>query len=303
MTALKDSEYNFIEMAKEWASTEWQKVSTMWMDRADQDYAYRKYVIEPSLSELISTLNLSPSSSIVEIGCGDGSHSLFWRRKLNDLGLESARVFGVDLLESLIIKARANAKNFENISFAVADAVDFNTAKLIHDTIGKPDVIVSMFLMQDIPDLEGVLRMVNSCLKKGGQYISVIVNPNFALHLADSGCVKRYKGEDLPPEHISESGVVQWHYVGYYPIVQADKPPFYLPYFHRSITDYHEAFQKSGFRFSREMIMMPDPNRLKMLQEERIDPFCKKPFNVYWPYIINEPSSLLIHAVCQGRIC
>ena len=300
MIPLKESEYNFLEMAKNWASKEWQKVNTIWLDRTGQDYAYRKHVIEPYLSELISSLNLSPSSSIVEIGCGDGSHSLFWRRKLNDLGLESVHVFGVDLLESLIIKARVNAKNFKNITFTVADATDFNTAKLIHDAIGKPDVIVSMFLLQDIPDLEGVLSMVNSCLENGGQYISVIVNPDFACHLADAGSVTRYKGEDLPPEYISDSGIVQWRYIGYYPIVQSEKPPFYLPYFHRSITDYHEAYQKSGFNISKEMLKIPYSKLRNVLQENMIDPFCKKPFNVYWPYIINEPSSVLIHAVNEN---
>jgi len=297
MISLNKSKYNIMEMAKKWASMEWQKVSAIWIDRAGQDFTYRKYVIEPNLSKIIPTLNLRHSSSIVEIGCGDGSHLLFWRRKLNDLGLESVHVFGVDLLDSLIIKARVNAKDFKNITFAVADAADFDTAKLIHDAIGKPDVIVSMFLMQDIPDLEGVLSMVNSCLENGGQYISVIVNPDFACTLVDAGVVTRYRGEELPPECISDSGIVQWRYAGYYPIVQTDKPPFYLPYFHRSIADYHKAFLNSGFNMARKMLNMPGSRTRKMLQEDMIDPFCKNPFNVYWPYIINEPSSVLIHAV------
>jgi hypothetical protein len=41
-------------------------------------------------------------STSQEIGCGDGTHSIFWRQTLDGLGLESVRVFGVDLFEPLI---------------------------------------------------------------------------------------------------------------------------------------------------------------------------------------------------------
>jgi hypothetical protein len=42
---------------------------------------------------------------------------------------------------------------------------DINTATMTHETAGKPDVIIAMFLFQDMPDLEGVPRMVNACLR------------------------------------------------------------------------------------------------------------------------------------------
>lgn len=95
---------------------------------------------------------------VVEIGCGDGAHSIFWRQQLKNLGLDNVQIFGTDLLEPLIIKARENAKGYKNISFEVADVTDINTVKMIRDKVGIPNGVVAMFLLQDVPDLEGLLK-------------------------------------------------------------------------------------------------------------------------------------------------
>lgn len=296
MITSEESDHTFTPIAKKWAAEEWEASSPVWLNRPSQDHNYRKYVVEPYLSRLIPSLNLKPDSSVVEIGCGDGSHSLFWRQNLDDLGLQNVHILGIDIVEALIMQARCAATNRKNISFEVADAADSDTVRFIHDAIGVPDLVVSMFLMQDMPDLSGLLSMVDSCLRKGGNFISVIVHPDFAENLRKAGHVKRYGGDDLPPEHISITRIVQWRYIGYYPIVQTDEPPFYLPYFHRNLTDYREAFLKSSFKFPQEMIMMPDTDTSRKLQERGIDPFCDRPCNVYWPLIMQEPSSVLICA-------
>ena len=172
--------------------------------------------MEPSLSKLITKLNLNPSSLVVEIGCGDElAHSIFWRQQLNNLGLDKVQIFGIDLHDPLIIKARENAECYKNISFEVADVNEVKTVKIIHDKLGIPDVIVAMFLLQDTPDLEGTLKMVKSCLKDRGHFIVVFVHPDFAMHLQQLGQVKVAAADkDIPDEYISPSGIVQWRFRG-----------------------------------------------------------------------------------------
>ncbi len=285
-----------LEKAKQWAKMAWADAIASWSERPEQDYAYRQYVVEPPLAKLISQLELHSSSIVVEIGCGDGAHSIFLRQQLNKLGLGNVRIFGVDLHEPLIIKARKNAEVYKNISFEMADATDINTAKMIHNKVGIPDVIVAVFLLHDVPDLEGILKMIKSCLKDKGHFIAVFVHPDFASHLFEAGYVKRLKEGYLPDEYIADSGIVQWRFVGHYPIAQTDTPPFYLPYFHRSLLDYYNAFENFNLEIVDKLPLMLEPHIADRLREEKVSPFYEDKWNIYWPLIIKEPSSILIHA-------
>lgn len=287
-----------IEKAKSWAAEAWGEAIPSWSDRPSQDFAYRKYVVEPPISKLIKLLNVKQSSSVVEIGCGDGAHTLFWRGELNSLGLESVRILGIDLLESLISKAKKDSIGYKNIDFEVCDIAYEETAKLIIDRVDNPDVIIAMFLLQDVPDLEGVLKTVTTALKKNGHFIAVFVHPDFAMHLLKLGQVKvAAPDKEIPAECISPSGIVQWRFRGYYPIAQADKPPFYVPYFHRSLKDYQDALKIAGLTVSENIPLMPAKSVIRELEKEHVLPFVQSEWNVYWPFIVSGPSSILIHSV------
>jgi SAM-dependent methyltransferase len=286
-----------LEKAKKWAKMAWADAISSWSERHEQDYAYRQYVVEPPLSNLISQLDLKSSSLMIEIGCGDGVHSIFLRQQLNKSGLDNINILGIDFLEPLIVKARKNAEGYKNISFEMADATDINTVKMIHNKIGIPDVIIAMFLLHDVPDLEGTLKMVKSCLKEKGHFIAVFVYPDFAAHLFEAGYIKRLKEGYLPDEYITDSGIVQWRFVGYYPIAQKSGPPFYLPYFHRSLADYYKAFESFNLEITDKIPLMLEPHIANKLREEKVSPFYEDKWNIYWPYIVREPSSILIHAL------
>jgi len=288
-----------LKKAKGWAERIWLKVITSWSERSTQDYAYRKYVVEPSLNKLINQLNLNITSSIVEIGCGDGAHTIFWRQQLNSLGFGSTPILGIDWLEPLIIRARKRTTTYNNLYFEIGDVTNINTANLIHDKVGNPKIVVAMFVLQDVPDLEGVMRTVSSALKKDGHFIAVFVHPDFAEHLLKQGHLKQLEDmeENIPSEYISSSKVVQWRFVAYYPIVQEDRLPFYTPYFHRYLTDYYKAFENFGLRIEKEIPLLPDSNIVSKSQKDNILPFYENKFNLYWPLIIQVPSSILIHAI------
>lgn len=289
---------DIVEQAKSWAAQVWKEATPIWADRPGQDYAYREYVVNPAISKVIQQLNIDKSSSVVEIGCGDGAHTFFWRKELNSLGLESVRILGIDLLDSLISKAKKDSIGYKNIDFEVCDIAYEETAKLIIDRVGNPDVIIAMFLLQDVPDLEGVLKTVTTALKKNGHFIAVFVHPDFAVHLQQLGQVKVAAADkDVPDEYISPSGIVQWRFRGYYPIAQEDKPPFYVPYFHRNLKDYQDALKKVGLTVIEDISLIPDKTMIHEFENKHILPFVQSEWNVYWPIIVSSPSSILIHSV------
>ena len=153
-----------------------------------------------------------------------------------------------------------------------------------------------MFLLQDISNLEGLLKTVQLTLEKEGHFIAIFIHPNFAEDLVKSGHVKVI-ADDLPKECVMPSGIVLWKFRGLYPIARKNKPPFYVPYFHRSLQDYCDALKSSGFKIKDNMPLMPEAKVVEKLSKKKILPFVNSKYNIYWPLIINQPSSILIHAV------
>lgn len=139
--------------------------------------------------------------------------------------------------------------------------------------------------------------MVESCLEDKGHFIAVFVHPDFAEHLFEAGYIKGFEEGDLPSEYMTDSGIIHWRFVGYCPIAQKDAPPFYLPYFQRSLTDYNMAFEIYNLETIDKTPLMLSSNVASELQEKRVTPFCEDKWNIYWPLIINEPSSILIHLI------
>jgi SAM-dependent methyltransferase len=283
--------------AKKWAEKIWSDATMAWSERTSQDYSYREYVVEPAVAEILPEFNFTPSSKILEIGCGDGSHLLFWKKLLAKNNLDTVQLLGVDLFESQVNKAQKKIKGLKNITVLAGDATARDTAQMVTAHFGSPNVIIAMFLMQDTPDLEGILNVVSTCLKVGGHLLAVFVHPGFAYHLYEQGYVKKAEDEYLSKEHIAPSGIVQWRFAGYYPIAQKDASPFYLPYFHRNVTDYLDAFYKKQFIIVMRKDLMLAPDMAEKLKEAKISPFYEEKHNIYWPLIVTEPSSILFHAV------
>lgn len=288
--------------AKKWAEKIWADATMAWSERTSQDYSYREYVVEPAVAEVLPQINLIPSSKILEIGCGDGSHLIFWKKLLAKANLDTVQLLGVDLFESQVNVAQKKIGGLKNITVLAGDATSIDTAQMVTAHFGSPDVIIAMFLLQDTPDLEGVLNVVSTCLKAGGHLLVVIVHPNFAYHLYQKGYVKKAENEFLSKEHINPSGIVQWRFAGLYPIAQKNFSPFYLPYFHRNQKDYLDALHSKLFKIITRRALMLKKDVAEKLKEARISPFYEEKSNIYWPLIMMEPSSLLIHAkMARGK--
>jgi SAM-dependent methyltransferase len=120
-------------------------------------YKNRDYTeAELFLNNVISFLNMPSGSSVIDLACGKGRHSVF----LNKAGFE---VVGVDLSANSI----QYAKQFENqnLHFDVADLRTFKTNQLFDYGF---NLFTSFAYFKSDQENQQVLNSFNACLKEDG---------------------------------------------------------------------------------------------------------------------------------------
>ncbi|HEV7234417.1 MAG TPA: methyltransferase domain-containing protein [Sphingorhabdus sp.] len=110
---------------------EWQgAVGDVWADewrRTDRSFTELQAVLVERAAALAAS-----GGHIIDIGCGAGDTSLALAGRLPE-----ARIFGIDISESLIAVARQRADGDPRLTFAVADAATYA------DPAFRPDLLVS----------------------------------------------------------------------------------------------------------------------------------------------------------------
>lgn len=120
-------------------------------------YKNRDYTeAEMFLNNVISFLNMPSGSSVIDLACGKGRHSVF----LNKAGFE---VVGVDLSANSI----QHAKQFENqnLHFDVADLRNFKTNQLFDYAF---NLFTSFAYFKSDQENQQVLNSFNTCIKPNG---------------------------------------------------------------------------------------------------------------------------------------
>lgn len=104
---------------------------------------------------------LSPSHSVLELGCGTGTSALL-------LAPSVARITGSDLSGAMIAIAteKATAQGRDNVSFVVGSAED-----AIGDE-GSCDAVLAFNLLHLVGDRQAAFRQIRRLLKPGGLFIS-----------------------------------------------------------------------------------------------------------------------------------
>tara|TARA_S200000501_G_scaffold123043_1_gene116049 strand:- start:484 stop:1392 length:909 start_codon:yes stop_codon:yes gene_type:complete len=109
--------------------------------------------------------------SILEIGCGRGTASIFLNKRLN------CKSIGIDFSEVSIEIAKKNASFYKsNSKFFIADIFDKNLFK--NEFIGGEenfDVVISLGVLEHIESLEECLFIHNKLLKKEGLFCAMVV--------------------------------------------------------------------------------------------------------------------------------
>ncbi len=102
---------------------------------------------------------LAPGERVVDVGCGAGIDSLIAARMVGPDG----GVIGVDMTESMLDKAKAAAKDLDNVEFRIG----FGEELPIPD--GWADVVISNGVVNLMPDKHEALTEMARVLKPGGR--------------------------------------------------------------------------------------------------------------------------------------
>ena len=102
---------------------------------------------------------LAPGERVVDVGCGAGIDSLIAARMLGPEG----GVIGVDMTESMLDKAKAAAKDLDNVEFRIG----FGEELPVPD--GWADVVISNGVVNLMPDKHEALTEMARVLKPGGR--------------------------------------------------------------------------------------------------------------------------------------
>lgn len=267
------------EKANIWAMGLWKKASKDWINRT-QDNNYRKYLVCPALEDELSDISID-KGILVDIGCGDGKGTYILAEILKKKGFRD--FYGFDTNKEFTNSAK---DTFKEIVF---DEGDFSRLIDKYHLAGNVDLITSLFLLQDTPNIEKIIKTAHESLKIKGSFLSLIVHPQFAEILLKKGAIKLNN-------NLKKDEGDNYIFAGKYPITEPGRSPFFVPYFHRNLSDYIKLFE-TYFHIESVKGLKPSDELLKISQREKISPFYKEHYNVYWKDISEVSSSLIIRGV------
>ena len=121
--------------------------------------------------QTIERLQLAPGARVLDVCCGSGASAIPAAETVGPTG----SVVGVDLAENLLALARSKAKQrgLTNIEFRTGDIT-----QLPFDD-GSFDVIVCVFGIFFVPDMEAALRELGRVLRTGGRIAITTWGPRF----------------------------------------------------------------------------------------------------------------------------
>jgi ubiquinone/menaquinone biosynthesis C-methylase UbiE len=232
--------------------TSWNK-SALWYD--DLVESKGSYQVELILPNMLRLLDIKKGMTILDLACGQGLFS----RVFADAG---AKVIGVDAAKELIHIAKAKKGSPIEYHIAEADKIPF-----VKD--GSQDAVTIILSLQNIENMQGVLKESARALKSNGRLLMVLNHPAFRIPKASSW---GWDGSALSidaPEKISRNAPQTKEKIEKYG-VQYRRVDRYLSEsrvdilmhpgenteektisFHRPLQIYMKALAKSGFAIAR----------------------------------------------------
>jgi ubiquinone/menaquinone biosynthesis C-methylase UbiE len=206
--------------------TSWGNVAGWYNDLLEKEEGtYQKDVILPNILRL---LDIKKGEVVLDLACGQG----FFSREFFKAGAE---VVGADISSELIDIAKRNSP--EGIKFVTAPADDLSFL-----SAGSVSKITIILAIQNIENLNGVLKECERVLKSKGKLFLVMNHPAFRIPKQsswdwDDENKVQYRRID---EYLTESRVeIQMH--------PGDKPSECTVSFHRPLQVYFKALRKNGF--------------------------------------------------------
>jgi SAM-dependent methyltransferase len=208
----------------------------------------RRFQSDPILWELAGKIE---GHTVLDSGCGTGYLSLQMAEK-------GAHVIGIDFSAKMIDIARQRAgENPFHIDFRVDSASKLETIQ--PESI---DLVVSNYVLMDLPDLENAVSESHRVLRPRGKMVAVFSHPCFS--------------DPRGPESVEEGSVrYRWDF-SYFEEREREGEwgPFSTPFisYHRSLSLYWKTFLSSGFvvtDFREPVVEPPAPTEMSKEQFER----------------------------------
>jgi ubiquinone/menaquinone biosynthesis C-methylase UbiE len=238
----------------------WNRVASDWdLQVGDDGDSNRRLNSDPTLWKFVGNVQ---GLRILDAGCGTG----YLARKLANQG---AAVTGIDISEKMIEIAWDRAtKNAKSIDFRVDSCVRLGSLES-----ESFDMIISNYVLMDVPDLENTIRAFNRVLKANGNAVLVFSHPCFP------------QGRASVVEENGEEVMYNWPF-SYFERQKCIDPPWghftsEFIWFHRPLSDYWKAFQDAGF----EIVNFEEPritsDRFHLAEtEEKLKKSQTRPYSV-----------------------
>ena len=151
-------------------NTSWGKVANWYDSHLGDDNTYHAQVIAPNLLRVV---DLKPTESLLELGCGQGYF-------LNLFSNVSKNLKGIDLGRELIKIARTKNKD---IDFIFANA---ENQSILKDKNGSFDAITIILALQNMKNLSAVVKNISRLMKDNGRAVIVLNHPAFRIPQSSS---------------------------------------------------------------------------------------------------------------------
>ena len=205
--------------------TSWGHVASWYDSYLKEEGTYQKDLILPNLLRL---MDLKKGETVLDVACGQG----FFSREFAGAG---ATVTGIDVSGELVEIARRLSPPYVHFEVAPASRLDVIQT-------GAFDKAAIVLALQNIEDLNGVLRECRRILKTGGDLYLVLNHPAFRAPKTSAWGWDEKTGAQYRrvERYLSETAVkIQMH--------PGDKPEDHTVSFHRPFQVYFKQLAKAGF--------------------------------------------------------
>ena len=251
----------------------WDGNAAAWTQQVRMGYdLYREKINNPAMFGLLGDLS---GKDVIDLGCGEGYNT---RR----LARGAQSVHGVDISDRMIRFARQSEQE-EPLGIEYHVASFSNLSSVASQTF---DVAVSFMAFMDGADYAGAIAETARVLRRGGTLVFSILHPCFAT--PELGWLRNELGEEdrltVGQYFARATGVDEWSFTR--SPIAADLPPFQVPRFHRTLSDYLNPLCRNGFCI-----------------EQIVEPQAAEPdFNAY-PFLAkwSRHAALFLHVKAKKR--